>query len=73
MGALTGCECDSHCESESPHLGMWEGEWGSKGIPLMWLYKAAVSPDIALCPHSYRCVRSSTLHHTTGNAVRDSQ
>ena len=35
MGALTGCECDSHCESESPHLGMWEGEWGSKGIPLM--------------------------------------
>ena len=35
MGALTGCECDSHCESESPHPGMWEGELGSKGIPLM--------------------------------------
>ena len=35
MGALTGCKCDSHCESESPHPGMWEGELGSKGIPLM--------------------------------------
>ena len=35
MGALTGCECDSHCESESPHSGMWEGELGSKAIPLM--------------------------------------
>ena len=28
-------QCDSHCESESPHPGMWEGELGSKGIPLM--------------------------------------
>ena len=35
MGAVTGCECDSHCESESPHPGMWEGELGSKGNPLM--------------------------------------
>ena len=50
MGALTGCKCDSHCESESPHPGMWGGEWGSKGIPLMWLYKAAVWSDFALCP-----------------------
>ena len=50
MGALSGCECDSHCESESPHPGMWEGEMGSKGIPLIWLYKAAVRSDFALCP-----------------------
>ena len=35
MGALSGCECDSHCESESPHPGMWEGELGSKGNPLI--------------------------------------
>ena len=35
MGALTGCECDSHCEGESPHPGMWEGELSSKGNPLM--------------------------------------
>ena len=33
MGALTGCECDSHCESESPHPGMWEGSWAVRGIP----------------------------------------
>ena len=50
MGALTGCECDSHCESKSPRLGMWEGEWGSKENPLMWLYKAAVRSDFALSP-----------------------
>ena len=49
MGALTGCECDSHCESESSHPGMWEGELGSKGNPLMLLYKAAVRSDFALC------------------------
>ena len=47
MGALTGCECDSHCENESPHQGMWEGEWGSKGNPLMQPYKAAVRSDFA--------------------------
>ena len=35
MGALTGCKCDSHCERQSPHPGMWEGEWGSKGNLLM--------------------------------------
>ena len=29
---------------------MWEGEWGSKGNPLMWLYKAAVRSDFALGP-----------------------
>ena len=27
--------CDGHCESESPYPGMWKGEVGSKGIPLM--------------------------------------
>ena len=35
MGALTGCECDSHCESQSPHPDMWEGELGSKEVSLM--------------------------------------
>ena len=34
-GSTDCCDCDSHCESESPHPGMWEGELGSKGIPLM--------------------------------------
>ena len=58
-GSTDSCKCDSLCESESPHPGMWEGKLGSKGIPLIWLYKAAVRPDFALCPHSYRCVWSS--------------
>ena len=47
-GSTDCCECDSHCKSESPHPGMWEGELGGKGIPLMWLYKAAVRSDFAL-------------------------
>ena len=69
-GALTGWECDSHCESESPHPGMWEGEWGSKGNPLM--YKAAVWSDFALCP-ILSDVFGPQLYITTWNAVRDSQ
>ena len=41
---------------------MWEGELGSKGIPFMWLYKAAVQSDFALlcvvivCAYVCACV-----------------
>ena len=64
MGALTGCECDSHCESESPHPGMWEGEWGSTGIPLMWLYKAAVWSTLHSVLFFQMCsVLNSTSHN----------
>ena len=33
MGALTGCECDSHCESESPQPGMRKGSGAVRGFP----------------------------------------
>ena len=75
-GSTDCCKCDSHCKSESPYPGTWEGSWAVRGIPSCSRIRqqcAQTLHSFALCPHSYRCLRSSTLHHTTWNAVRDSQ
>ena len=46
MGALTGCECDSHCERACE-----KGSGAVRGFPsCSRIYKAAVRSNFALCP-----------------------
>ena len=61
-GSTDCCECDSHCESESPHLGMWEG--AVRGIPSCSRIRLQCSQTLHR-RHGYFSHTNKHTHNTT--------